>query len=487
MHEGGPLSAVARGARGGSVTIAGQVLKALLKFFGAIILSRLLPPEDFGLVAMVTVLVAFGELLRDVGLSTSALRAPTLTQQQASNMLWLNTLLGLFTAVLLAAATPLLVTLYDEPRLAAITPVLAICLALNGLQSQVRVQMARNHQYTGIAVTDLISQIFGYGVAIYGAAVGWGYWALVWQPLVTAVTLLIMRFGMARWVPSWPRRRANTKDLVLSGINFGATDILGYFASNTDTMMIGAVWGATPLGYYNRAYQLITMPVTSMLAPLTNVVVPTVNAARKAGNNIERLLLRIQGAVGFGTTFVFAVTAASSDVLIPFVLGENWVGSIGITQILALGGAAQAFYQVAMWAFITEGSSRQMLRCNLVTRLLTVALVVGGTFISVEGAAWAYSISLAVSWPISLWWLKRSTSLKAHQFLGGGVRTLLVGAASSLPVMFLTVPGGAYWLQTLIKAAIAGVLFVGLTALSRGGRQDLRSLVAVVSRSVRGV
>ncbi len=426
---------------------------------------------------MVTVLVALGELLRDVGLSTSALRAPTLTSHQASNMLWANTLLGFVTAIAMAAATPLLVTLYDEPRLAAITPVLAICLALNGIQSQVRVQMARNHQFTSIATTDLISQFLGYGIAIYGAATGWGYWALVWQPLVTALSLLIMRFASARWVPHLPRRNANTKGLIMSGLNFGATDILTYFAANTDTMMIGAVWGATPLGYYNRAYQLITVPITSMLAPLTNVVVPTITAARKAGENIQKHLLKIQGLVGFGTTFVFAVTAASADVLIPFALGTTWMGSVQIAQILAVGGAAQGFYQVNTWAFITEGRSRDLLRSNLVTRGLTVALVVGGTFISVEGAAWAYSLSLILSWPIGLWWLQRTAGLPAWPFFISGLRTLAVGLAASLPIMFLTVPGEAFWLQTVIKASLSAALFVAFTAVSAEGRGQLRSLL----------
>lgn len=135
-------SVLAEGARGGRVTIIGQLGKALVQLVSVVLLSRLLSPDDFGLIAMVTVVVALGDLLRDFGLSTSGLQARKLSDVQASNLFWANTLLGFMAAGLMALITPVLVLIYDEHRLWAIAPVLAVSLLLNGLQSQLQVKLS---------------------------------------------------------------------------------------------------------------------------------------------------------------------------------------------------------------------------------------------------------------------------------------------------------------------------------------------------------
>src|SRR5690606_36313262 len=130
------MSTLAQGARGGAVALAGQVAQLVIQFVGAVVLARLLSPEDFGIFAMLTVFLGIGALIRDFGMPTAALQARNLSEQQASNVFWVTAALSTAVAAVLALASPLIVALYDQPRLGLIAPVMAGVLIVNGLQAQ---------------------------------------------------------------------------------------------------------------------------------------------------------------------------------------------------------------------------------------------------------------------------------------------------------------------------------------------------------------
>lgn len=477
-------SAVRSGARGGSITIAAQGIKVLILMTGVVILSRLLEPSDFGLVAMVTVIVAFGELLRDLGLSTAALRAPTLTKQQASNLFWANTLLGAVGTLMMSAAAPVLVAIYGEPRLALLTPILAVSLLINGVQAQFQVQLARARRFFWLNATDVIAQFVALIVAIVAALNGLGYWALVMQPLTAAVLLFIGRVVTARWMPSRPRKDGETLPLVRAGVDYSATQVLSFAASNVDTVMIGSVWGASSLGQYNRAFQLYSLPVARLLAPLVSVVLPVMNAARAAGENIHGHYLRLQSLVGLAAAAMFCVSVAAADPLVTIILGPNWDDAILLFQILAIGGIAQGLSQVSFWIFLTEGQSRALLKYNLVTKTMTIVLVVCGALISLEAAAAALSLSLLISWPINILWLGRTAGLPWRRFLANGARIYLTGALAA--VATLSIPLSALEIApiliALLKIVTAGGLFIGCVAAVPAGRRDLAQARAMIKR-----
>lgn len=469
-------SAASRGALGGRVTLFGQVGKAIIQMVSVIVLSRMLPPSDFGLVAMVTVVVSLGELLRDFGMTTSGLRARTLSHAQGSNLFWVSSTLGLAGAALVAASAPLLVVTYDEPRLYALTPVLAVTVLLNGFQAQLQVQLARSFKYGTLVATDIGAQTLGFVVAVLGVFAGWGYWALAVQSLTAAFSLLVLRWIASGWVPMRPTRGAGSRALLVSGADFGLAYGLQFVASNTDTVMIGALWGATPLGLYNRAYQLLTMPVSRLLAPLMNVVVPTINAVRDEGGNVLKQYLRIQSLVGMGSIGIFAVAAGSASSLIPLVLGSQWEASVPLFQILALGGLALGLSQVSYWIFVTEGKSRELLKYNVVTKTMTVVLVVLGSLVSVEGAAWAYAVALLICWPINVVWLWKTAGIDGPKFLGNGFRLMGAGVAGGVAAMVVPVSvlGGSLLLETTVRVIVALLVYLVAVAVFPAGRADLK-------------
>lgn len=442
--------------------LVGQALKLGIQLAGLVIMARLLTPEDFGLVAMVAVVVAVADLFRDFGMSAAALQARELSQQQASNLFWVNAVLGLATALVVIASTPLLAAIFRESRLDWIVPACALPLFVNSLQVPVQVQLARQFKFAALAITDVVAQLAGLALAVGAALAAWAYWALVVQLVAAAVVLLVTRWLVARWLPSWPRRGHHSLELVKAGGHIGAAQALGYVATNVDNFMVGAVWGPVSLGNYSNAYKLQSTPIVGLMAPLTNVVIPVLNRARDAGKDTIDRLLTLQVVIGVGVAWLYAIGAATAPEVIDIALGSGWEPAVRIFMILCLGSSIHGLSFVNYWTYLHSGETRGLLNSNFATKPISIAFIVVAAFINVEAVAWAYDLGLAFTWLFATWYMGKKTGWNTAPFYVSGAQVLVAGW-SSFAV--------AYWCLELIKPANTGIaLLVGVsvTTLSLG-------------------
>src|SRR6266404_6862375 len=166
-HESRDLGRLA--LRGGTASVAMQYGNGLLQLAAAVILARLLAPEDFGLVAIVTVLTSFAPLLIDFGLGDATTQRSKITRGQVSSLFWLSSGIGLAIAVIVAACSPLIAWIYREPRLEAIALYSAISFVLFAVSNQHLALLRRTMQFARIAKIQILSALIGVGVAIFMA------------------------------------------------------------------------------------------------------------------------------------------------------------------------------------------------------------------------------------------------------------------------------------------------------------------------------
>ena len=443
------------------MTIVGQLVKMVIQFVGLIAFSHLLSPRDVGLIAMMGVFLMLGELLRDFGLSQAAIQTAKLSHAQASNLFWSMALVGLLLTGGLVLAAPAIASLYSEPVLRTIAPWVALSLTINALQTQFQVRLARDYRFGALTVTDAISQLIGLAAGLGAALAGASYWSLVIQMLVIAVSLLLLRIVVSGWWPGLPRRESGMAALYRFGMHSGLAQVLGYAASNTDTYIIGIRWGAGALGIYNRAFSMVTLPASQLLAPLGNVALTFLSRMRHDGGDFYPMLLKAQVAISAVSTFMFVLAGALAEPTVHFALGPPWAEAAAIVSVLSIGGAVQALSNMAFWAFMASGNARQLLLSGLVTKPLLVACVVIGSFSGIQGIAWGYSAGLVMSWLIQLAWLKRCDAMPVLAFLRSGVYVLLCGFAA----------GGVGWMfvnqmnARVPQLALLGIGFVLVSSI----------------------
>lgn len=435
MNERKPLGRLA--ARGALITMGGQGCKILLQFGGIIILARLLSPGDYGLLAMVIAVVGIGEVLRDFGLSSAAIQASSVSAAQRSNLFWINSAIGLALAVAVFAAAPWIAVFYGQPLLEPIAQVLALTFLLNGLATQFRAQLNRDMRFGRLAMVEIAGQAVGLAAGVVLALRGHGYWALVAQQLSHALTMLVLFAALSGWLPGLPRRGAGMGSFLRYGWNLMLTQLIGYLSRNVDALIIGQRFGAEALGLYNRAYQVLMLPLNQINAPATTIALPVLSRLQAEPARYNAFLLHGQAALLHLVVAVFAFACAQAEPLILLVLGAQWAEAVPIFQVLAIGGAFQAASYATYWVFLSKGLTGSQLRYVMLTRVVIIAAILAGSRWGVLGVAVAYSASLGFKWLAGLYWI-RDSGAPVGNMLRNGLHLLvgygLCGAASMFAV-----------------------------------------------------
>ncbi len=466
-----------RAARGAATTLAGQLLRVGIQVGGVLVMARLLTPEDYGLMAMVVVVIGLGELVRDAGLSAAAVQARTLSDQQRDNLFWCSTTLGLLLSVAVFGAAGVIASFYGDGRLVLVTQVLAVSFLVSGLAAQHRAGLLRDMGFRSLAVSDVVAQGGSLAVGVTSAVLGNGYWALVHQQLTQVALTSLLALGMTRWLPGRPRAGAGTRGLLRFGWQLTATQLLGYASRNVDTVVIGRLFGAVSLGVYSRAYQLLVMPLNQIAAPAARVALPVLSRLQDDHVRFGAYVLRGQALMSHTMIPFFVLACITADPLIPLLLGRQWSEAVPLFQVLVVAGVFQTLGYVVYWVFLSNGLTRSNLLFSLVTRPALVALVLLGANWGLTGVAAAYSLGVLLIWPLGLWWVGRVSSAPVLRMLANGL--LAVGCYVTAGITGWaagTVLGGPGWLATVLSASV----FLATSAL-------LLRLVPPLRREVRDV
>ena len=465
-------------ARGGLVTLSGQVGTFTLQMISLVVLSHLLTPSEFGTFAMVTAIVLLAEVLRDFGLSSAAVQAPTLSDAQRSNLFWLNFLIGaVLTAAVFFLAGPI-AAFYDNPDLIPITQVLSLTFLFSGMGTQYEASLVRGFRFGTLAWTDLTALSIALIASITVAVQGGGTAALVTQALTYSVLMSVLRIAASGWFPGLPSRSAPMGSLLRYGVNLMGTQVLGYASRNIDSVIVGANFGSAALGIYNRGYQLLTAPLNQISAPLTKVALPVFSRLANDDQKFNHALVRTQRLLAYTFVMIFSILFTVADSVVLLLFGNQWAGVPLVFRILAIGGVFQIFAYTSYWVFLAKGLTNWNLRYALVSRVIVIGCIVVGSFWGYVGVAAGYSISMVICWPLCQWWIGLKVSLPQRALFGVGSRALLVGCAGAAVGMIalLLVPApGITQLSVGALATLCGAAVV--TLFHPAFRTDLRTVL----------
>lgn len=413
-------------SRGAAVTLAGQIVRITVQVLGIVLLARLLVPADYGVTAMVLAIIGVGEILRDFGLSSAAIQAKTLTRGQRANLFWINTGIGFgLTAIVAALAQPI-AAFYGDQRLVLVTLVLSVTFFLNGFSTQFRADLNRHFRFAPLAGIEIAAQVLALGIALGLAALGWGYWAIVAQQVLQVLFQAIAFPIVAGWWPGLPRRGEEMKPFLKFGGGLVAAQMLNYASRNVDSIVIGRTFGAQQLGFYNRAFQLMVLPLNQINAPSSRVALPTLS-------RLQDQPQRYAEFISFGQTillnivcFILAFCVSQAPDVIHLALGAQWDPTVPLFQILAVAGLFQAAAYTTYWIFLSHGLTTRYLVYMVVTRPFVIGTIILGAIWGVEGVALAYAVTTALLWPIgTLFLVGKSTAPLLRLFLNA-LRTITI-------------------------------------------------------------
>lgn len=428
-----------RTMRSGAVTLSAQSIKFALRLGSTAILARLLSPDDFGLIAMVTAITGFVELFKDAGLSMATVQREEINHAQVSTLFWINVALSAAVMLILAALSPAIAWFYDEPRLLKITLALAGTMIFGGLAVQHQALLRRNLQFGRLAAIEILSILAGVTVAILMARQGWSYWSLVAMTAATSAAAAVLSLLFSGWIPGLPVRGSGVRSLLHVGGSLSAASLIGYFGRTGDSLIVGQWFGAQPVGLYNRAMVLLLAPWYQFVHPIHCVLEPALCRVRFEPERFKQLYqqyLSLSAAVTIPTTIVLAL---NSRMIVRVVLGEAWMDVAPIFVALFPAALTAGLRPGVGWLFTPLGRPHLHLRWSAFsTPVVFLACLIGACF-SPVGVAAGLSVSQFLLLVIGIEYGVRETFLQRRDVwlcilpsaLAAGVGTLVFFAVVS--------------------------------------------------------
>jgi polysaccharide transporter, PST family len=388
LFDPGPARTAGRTVFVGSVvTVAGQAGGMVLTTVALIMLSRMLVPEDFGRVAMITPLFIFLGFFRDFGLATATVQRQQITHNQVSALFWINVSLSLGLALAAFGASYLLAWFFREPGLIALGAAFALNCAVTGLGIQHTALLRRKMATGKLALIGLGAT--GAGV-LAGTAAAWsgmGHWALVLMAMVNTVVHSISVWFACSWRPSLIARRCGLRSLLGFGGFLTGGNAAHFFASSLDSFVIGRCFGAASLGSYSRATQLVLTPLQQLLSPVGTVVVAALSRLQSDPERFRLLALRFLQGLLMGSVPLACGLIIGGDALTRLLLGGSWSEAASLVPVLSSASLVLPISALVSWILIAQGRGEDLMRWNIASVILTGGAILIGLPWGLAGVA----------------------------------------------------------------------------------------------------
>jgi O-antigen/teichoic acid export membrane protein len=418
--------------RGAGVTIFAQLVYYGIQIIGAIILARLLTPDDFGLVMMVAAFSVLFQNFSVIGFTEVIVQREGIHHKQISTLFWINIGLCLLLATIFATLSPVFAWFYKDQRLSTIVIVMSLSIIFAGFSTHHQALLIRKMRFAEKAANDVFAVLFSVIIGILLATIGWGYWALVIRRISIPFTTAIGVWVLCRWRPGLPAFAKDVIPLLKFIFNYYGSFISSYIHRNLDKILIGRFHGSQALGFYERACQLSSMLPNQLYAPLSDVAIATLSRLQNDPEKYRNYYSNILSMLAFiSMPASAALTLVGTDLII-FLLGSTWSKAGEVFSALGPGIGMSILYGTYSWLHISLGRADRLFRWSTFALIITIIAFLIGLPFGVLGVAVAYSASYYILICPALWYAGRPIGLRLSFFVSATWKSIISALIAGL-------------------------------------------------------
>jgi O-antigen/teichoic acid export membrane protein len=403
----------------------------------SIVVARLLLPEDFGVMAILTFFTALALVMVDSGFSQTLIRKDSPSREDYQSVFAFNIGVSVVLYVALVALAPVVARYYELPVIAKIAPVLFLLLPINALCVIQNTIFTREFRFQLLSKANFAASLVAGAVAVAMALAGCGVWSLVGQRVATLAVKTLILWVRSDWRPSLGLSMRPVREMAPFSFRLLTTDLIASIYNNISQMFIGKIYSADTLGFFNQAQKFKDLPLTSAMQSVQSVTYP---ALSKIGDQREkfaesyRQVLMVVSFMLFPAMIGIAVVAED---LFALLLGEKWMPTVPYLQILCLTGLFQPLAIIAYNILKVKSNGAIILRLEIAKKALMTLLLALTIPHSVKAVAWGLVVMSFCEFAINFIASMRYTSLTLWRAIRTLLPTVIVTAVMATAVIFV--------------------------------------------------
>ena len=376
-------------------------------FVVQIVLARVLAPEQFGLVAMVVVFLALSSIIADAGFSRALVQRKEVGDKEVSTVFYFNLGISCVMTLVLYVVAPYIADFFDFNELTLILRILSIRLVIDAFGSVHASMLSRQLRFKEIFWVTLPSTLLSGIIAIALALNGFGVWALVGQNLIQAILLSLAFWARSDWRPKYIFDVQCLKEMLPYGSRLALSAFIDRTFENIYVLVIGKVYTAVDLGYFQRARSLQRLPVDSIQEVLGRVMFPLFT---KIQDDPVRMKSGMRKALQLSALLVFpgmALLSSISEPMIVTLLGLKWLPSVPYLKWLCLVGALYPVHAVNVNILLAIGRSDLILKMSIFKKVLVVINVAITAPFGIQTMVYGIIVSSVIALGINSYYTKQ--------------------------------------------------------------------------------
>ncbi len=374
-----------------------KVIQIALQLISLTVLTRLLDPSEYGLMAMATVVTNFTIIVRDLGTAAAIIQRKELDQIIKSTIFWLNMIMGASLALIIVISAPVIARLFNEPALIPVLMWLALSFPLASLGTAQQALLERESHFKKMAGIEMCAAAIALTVALVMAYQGFGVYSLVGQTLVSCAISTLLLWRSARWRPSLLFAKSELRQLLGFSGNLTAFNLINYFSRNSDAMIIGHYFTAAVLGAYSLAYRVMLFPLQSLTSVVSRSLYPLMSRKQDDPAQIKTMYLKVLTFIASITAPMMAGLVVLRDPFVAITFGAQWTLVPSILLWLAPTGFVQSLISTTGCVFMAHGKTQLLMKLGILSAILQVGAFLIGSQYNVQTLALLYFMANLVN------------------------------------------------------------------------------------------
>ena len=446
-----------------SWSIIDNVSKLLLTLVITSVLSRLLSPEDFGVIAMIFVFTGFLKVLRDFGLGAAVIHKYNPSSKELDSLFWMSIFFGVFVTLILIVFSNQIASFYKIPQLNKLIKVISIAMFLGSVSIIPEALIKKDLNFKSLFIRNIGNLIISGGVTILMAFYGYGVWALIFKEIIFNFLLIIFNFSLVKWRPSFSFSFNSIKPYLNFSLPLFGENSLNYFVRNIDNLLIGKLLGEFVLGYYSKAYSLMLLPVRQISGSIANVMFPSFSIIKNDKQKVWGSYMNVVKIVSFVNFPIMISLYFFANEIILILYGSQWLDVIPIIKAFCFLGAIQSIATLAGSIYNSQGKTNLQFKVGLFSKaFMTAGLVYGLLYGGIFSMIKYYTITSSIIFFVELYFITKILNQSISTFFQVLKKELLVISIYlfSMVILFLIVNTNNILNKVLIQLATLTIFFL---------------------------
>ena len=416
----------------------GKLASNGMGFIITIFLARLLEPAEFGLIAMVMVVIGMAAVFSDSGLGVALIQRRRVLPIHYSSVFYFNIFVAIFLTLVTFFSAGTIAEFYNNEELIPLAQVMSISFIINAFSSVQSTRLRKELNYAlltkiGLA-SSLVSGIIGITLALNDA----GVWSLVVQTLTAGIITNILLWLTSKWRPSLSFSLKALMQLWTFGFHVFLVNLMDTVFTRLDVLIIGKLFTPDILGFFSRAKSLNQMIISYASGSLMAVLFPVLSKIQKDLPRFQHIVLKAFGIISFIVFLLLGMFYLISKELIVLLFSEKWLPSVDYFKILVLTGFSVPLGVLLVSIIQSRGNSRLLFRIDIYKKIFFVLNFYFGFLFGIEGYLYGLVGVTTIALLINIYYGAREISLSPYLFIKIGITQLVISVLSVFIILSLT-------------------------------------------------